>query len=129
MKGSLYAACVCGAFLLLMTGCRREMYNQPRSDPLEPSSFFKNGAASRPLVPGTVARGHLEADQAFYRGMVGTNFVEEFPLPITRQILERGRQRYEIYCSVCHGATGDGNGMIPQRGFPHPPSYHLDRLR
>jgi mono/diheme cytochrome c family protein len=105
------------------------MYNQPKSDPLEPSKFFKDGAASRPLVPGTVARGHLDADQAFYQGAVGTNFVEEFPIPVTRQMLERGRERYEIYCSVCHGSIGDGNGMIPQRGYPHPPSYHIDRLR
>jgi hypothetical protein len=129
MKGLLHAWYLCGAFLLLTSGCRREMYNQPRSDPLEPSRFFKNGAASRPLVPGTVARGHLDADQAFYRGAIGTNFIEEFPMPVTLQVLERGRQRYEIYCSVCHGGMGDGNGMIPQRGFPHPPSYHLDRLR
>ncbi|EEF61946.1 conserved hypothetical protein [Pedosphaera parvula Ellin514] len=117
------------AFLGLLCGCRHEMYDQPKSDPLEKSDFFKNGAASRPLVSGTVARGHLEADQAFYRGMIGTNLVTEFPMPITKQVLERGRERYEIYCSVCHARTGDGNGMIPQRGFPVPPSYHIDRLR
>ncbi|MDB6124984.1 MAG: ABC-type Fe3+ transport system protein [Pedosphaera sp.] len=129
MKCCFYSCCLCGLFLLLSCGCRREMYSQPRSDPLEPSKFFKNGAASRPLVPGTVARGHLDADQAFYQGAIGTNFVEEFPMPVTRQVLERGRERYNIYCSVCHGAIGDGNGMIPQRGYPHPPSYHIDRLR
>jgi cytochrome c553 len=121
--------CAPALIAMMIWGCRREMYDQPRNDPLEASKFFKNGAASRPLVPGTVARGHLNADQAFYYGMVGTNLVEEFPMPVTAQVLKRGRERYEIYCSVCHGATGDGNGMIPQRGYPHPPSYHIDRLR
>ena len=85
--------------------------------------------ASRPLVPNTVARGHLNADEAFYTGKIGTNLVETFPFPITRQVLERGRERFDIYCSPCHGRTGEGNGMIVQRGFPAPPSYHIDRLR
>jgi cytochrome c553 len=113
----------------LVCGCRHEMYDQPRSDPLEKSDFFADGAASRPLVAGTVARGHLDEDEAFYLGMIGTNLVTEFPMPVTREVLNRGRERFEIYCSVCHGRTGDGNGMIPQRGFPAPPSYHIDRLR
>ncbi len=85
--------------------------------------------ASRPLVPHTVARGQLDADETFYRGKVGTNLVEEFPIPITRQTLERGQERFNIYCSPCHGRTGEGNGMIVHRGFPAPPSYHIDRLR
>jgi hypothetical protein len=116
------------AFLLL--GCRRDMFHQPFSKPLEPSDFFQdNHMASRPLVPHTVARGHLEADEAFYTGKIGTNLVETFPYPITRAVLERGRERFNIYCSPCHGRTGEGNGMIVQRGFPPPPSYHIDRLR
>ncbi len=119
-----------GIFLLaLATGCRPDMFNQPRYNPLSTSDFFTNDAGSRPLVPGTVARGHLAEDPAFYTGKVGTNLVETFPFPITREVLERGRERYDIYCSVCHGRTGDGNGMIVQRGFPMPPSYHIDRLR
>ena len=85
--------------------------------------------ASRPALPNTVARGHLKADEAFYNGKIGTNLVETFPMPITREMLERGQQRYDIYCSPCHARTGEGNGMISQRGFPPPPSYHIDRLR
>jgi hypothetical protein len=116
--------------LLLFTGCRREMFQQASSRPLEKSEFFRdNRMASRPVVPNTVARGHLNDDDAFYTGKVGTNLVTEFPYPITREMLERGRQRFEIYCAPCHGRTGDGNGMIVQRGFPPPPSYHIDRLR
>jgi mono/diheme cytochrome c family protein len=106
------------------------MFQQPYSKPLKPSNFFQdNHMASRPLVPHTVARGQLDADETFYRGKVGTNLVEEFPIPITRQTLERGQERFNIYCSPCHGRTGEGNGMIVHRGFPAPPSYHIDRLR
>lgn len=116
------------AFLLL--GCRRDMFHQPFSKPLEPSDFFQdNHMASRPLVPHTVARGHLDADESFYTGKIGTNLVETFPFPITADVLERGRERFDIYCSPCHGRTGEGNGIIVQRGFPPPPSYHIDRLR
>ena len=85
--------------------------------------------ASRPLVSHTVARGELQEDEAFYTGKIGTNLVTTLPVPATRELLERGRERFEIYCSVCHGRTGEGNGMIVQRGFPVPPSYHIDRLR
>lgn len=114
----------------LTAGCRRDMFHQPFSKPLEPSDFFQdNHMASRPLVAHTVARGHLDADEAFYTGKIGTNLVETFPYPITRQVLERGRERFDIYCSPCHGRTGDGNGIVVQRGFPAPPSYHIDRLR
>jgi cytochrome c553 len=106
------------------------MFNQPYSKPLRDSDFFQdNHMASRPLLAHTIARGHLEADQALYSGKIGTNLVENFPFPITREILERGRERFDIYCSPCHGRTGDGNGMVVQRGFPVPPSYHIDRLR
>ena len=111
-------------------GCRRDMFSQPYSKPLAASDFFQdNGMASRPLVPHTIARGHLEADAPYYTGKVGTNLVTTFPFPITREVLERGRERFDIYCSPCHGRTGDGNGMIVQRGFPPPPSYHIERLR
>ena len=111
-------------------GCRRDMFQQPYSKPLARSDFFQdNQMASRPLVAHTVARGHLEADSIFYRGKVGTNLVNAFPIPITREVLERGRERFDIYCAPCHGRTGEGNGMIVQRGYPAPPSYHIDRLR
>jgi hypothetical protein len=106
------------------------MFNQPMSKPLRASDFFQdNHMASRPLVPHTIARGHLENDGAFYTGKIGTNLVEVFPFPVTREVLERGRERFDIYCAPCHGRTGDGNGMIVQRGFPVPPSYHIERLR
>jgi len=115
--------------LLFTSGCRPDMFNQPRNNPLSASDFFEDGAGSRPLVPGTIPRGHLDEDRAFYTGMIGTNLVAEFPMPVTREVLERGHERFDIYCSVCHGLTGEGDGMIVQRGFPRPPSYHIDRLR
>lgn len=110
-------------------GCRRDMFRQPRGDPLATSDFFSDGAASRPLPAHTVARGFLNEDGPFYRGMVGTNLVTQLPFPVTHALLERGRDRFDIYCSECHGRTGEGNGMIVQRGFPAPPSYHQDRLQ
>jgi hypothetical protein len=116
--------------LVLFVGCRRDMFNQPSSKPLEKSDFFQdNQMASRPVVAHTVARGELNEDEAFLRGQIGTNLVETFPFPITREVLLRGQQRFDIYCAPCHARTGEGNGMIPQRGFPAPPSYHIDRLR
>jgi hypothetical protein len=116
--------------LLTAAGCRRDMFNQPSGKPLERSDFFQdNHMASRPLVPNTVARGHLNEDEIFFTGKRGTNLVVRLPLPLTKDLLGRGRERFEIYCSVCHGRTGEGNGMIVQRGFPPPPSFHVDRLR
>lgn len=122
--------CVLPVLIVLSAvGCRRDMYNQPRGDALDESDFFADGAASRPIPPHTVARGFLRDDDALYRGMIETKLVTEFPFPITRAVIERGRERFNIYCAVCHGQTGQGNGMIVQRGFPPPPSYHIDRLR
>lgn len=116
--------------LLLVPACRRDMFNQPSSQPLSRNDFFQdNHMASRPLVLHTVARGHLDEDEAFYTGKIGTNLVTTLPIPVTQELLQRGRERFEIYCSVCHGRTGEGNGMIVQRGFPIPPSYHIERLR
>jgi len=105
------------------------MQVQPRYDPLAPSTFFDDGRSARPEVPDTVARGHLRIDEQFYTGKVNGVPVDTFPFPITRQVLERGRARYNIYCTPCHDYTGSGHGMIVQRGFPPPPSYHIDRLR
>lgn len=128
---------VCSIFYLLSsillvcnTGCRRDMFQQPSSKPLEKSSFFQdNQMASRPLPPHTIARGHLDEDEAFYTGKIGNNLVTTLPFPVTSELLLRGQQRFDIYCSPCHGRTGDGDGMIHQRGFSAPPSYHIDRLR
>jgi mono/diheme cytochrome c family protein len=115
--------------LVLFSGCRRDMFNQPKSNPLSQSDFFQDGMNSRPIPPHTVACGDLENDEAFYTGKVGTNLVADFPIQITRAVLERGQQRYDIYCMPCHGETGDGNGIVVARGFPSPPSYHIERLR
>lgn len=105
------------------------MHVQPKYKPYEPSSFFDDGRSERPVVPGTVARGHLEIDEHLYQGKINGALAETFPFPITRQDLERGRERYNIYCAPCHDYTGSGHGMIVQRGFSPPPSYHIDRLR
>src|SRR5438874_1547472 len=113
-----------------VSGCRRDMFNQPSGKPLERSEFFQdNHMASRPLVLNTVARGHLNEDEIFFTGKRGTNLVTGLPVPLSRALLERGRERFDIYCAVCHGRTGEGNGMIVQRGFPIPPSFHIDRLQ
>jgi hypothetical protein len=125
-----FLLCFAAGLLMVSAGCRRDMFNQPSERPLEKSDFFHDDQmASRPVAPHTVARGHLDEDEAFYTGKTGTNLVVDFPMPITRAVLERGRQRFDIYCAPCHARTGDGQGMIPQRGFPAPPSYHIDRLR
>jgi len=105
------------------------MHVQPKYKPLAPSSFFDDGRSERPVVPGTVARGHLQIDEQLYTGKVNGALADTFPFPITRWDLARGQERYNIFCSPCHGQLGDGQGMIVQRGFPPPPSYHEDRLR
>ena len=106
------------------------MHDQPKYIPLRPSSFFEDGRSAREIPTGTVARGHLNADIAFYTGKdAAGNYVDSFPFPITREVLLRGQQRYNIYCTPCHDRLGTGNGMVARRGFRHPPSYHIDRLR
>ena len=110
------------ACLVGLLGCRQDMYDQPRYEPLEASSFFENGQSSRSLVPGTVARGQLRDDDHFYTGRVNGKEVETFPIEVDRSVLQRGRERFDIYCSPCHGRLGDGAGMIVKRGFSaHPP--------
>jgi len=121
---------VFGAVLLLLTaGCRQDMHDQPRYKPLARSSFFEDGRASRPLVAGTVARGHLHEDTRLYTGKEGDDPITKFPFPITKAILERGQQRFNIFCSPCHDRAGTGLGMVVRRGLRRPPSYHIDRLR
>jgi cytochrome c553 len=127
---NFFFCCVFTLLLVITASCRRDMFNQPSTQPLSRNDFFQdNQMASRPLVMHTIARGQLQEDEAFYAGKIGTNLVTTFPMPVTRELLDRGRERFDIYCSVCHGRTGEGNGMIVQRGFPVPPSYHIDRLR
>jgi hypothetical protein len=116
--------------MMVLTGCRQDMHDAPKLEPFEESRFFADGQASRLLPAGTVARGQLRADDLLYRG-VGPDggFATELPLPVTRALLERGRERFDIFCSPCHGRTGDGRGMIVQRGFKAPQSFHQERLR
>jgi len=141
-------------FLALLAGCDRlDMYDQPRYEPLEESDFFGDGLSARPLVEGTIPRGGLRDDEPFYTGKDQGKLVRQIPeaafraihvraphrfaspydetdrAALRRALLERGRERFDIYCAVCHGRTGDGNGMIVRRGFRKPPSYHIDRLR
>jgi mono/diheme cytochrome c family protein len=105
------------------------MQVQPRYDTYAASDFFRNGTSARPLPVGTIARGELRSDTLLYTGMVNGQPSTQFPFPITRQVLARGQERFNIYCSPCHSKVGDGNGMVVQRGFTHPPSYHIQRLR
>ncbi len=115
--------------LALLAACRQDMHDQPRYKPLARSDFYPDQRSARPLVPGTVARGHLDSDTYFYTGRIGNNPGDVMPFPVTLDVLQRGQQRFNIYCSPCHSQVGDGNGMIVQRGFRRPPSYHIDRLR
>lgn len=108
---------------------RQEMYNQSKYEPLEKSDFFADGRASRPWIAGTVARGHLRIDDHLYNGKVNGELAQTFPFEITEAVLNRGEERYNIFCSPCHGAVGDGRGMVVRRGLRQPPSYHIDRLR
>jgi len=110
--------------------CRQDMQDQPKYIPLRPSNFFGDGRSERQLIEGTVARGHLDADTALYTGKgPDGKFVGTFPFPVTKEVLERGQQRFNIYCSPCHDRLGMGDGKIVRRGYRHPPSYHIDRLR
>jgi mono/diheme cytochrome c family protein len=113
----------------LAAGCRQDMHDAPRYDPLEASTFLPKGSSAQPLVPGTVARGQLAEDELLHTGRIGGTVADAYPFPITRADLDRGEQRFNIYCSPCHGRTGEGNGMVVQRGYKQAASYHIDRLR
>jgi hypothetical protein len=115
--------------VVLLGGCRQDMHMQPKILPLAPSQFFDDGRSARPVVPGAIARGQLRTDELLYTGKINGAVADTFPFRMTRKDLERGQERYNIYCTPCHGRIGNGQGMIVQRGFPPPPSYHIDRLR
>jgi mono/diheme cytochrome c family protein len=122
----LMTACA-AASLLFASGCqylRQDMANQPKNRPLSPSDFFADGRSERPILENTVAHGAV-AEDAFFVPKDSNNF----PLPVTAQLLQRGQERYKIFCSPCHGLQGDGNGLVAMRGMKHPPTYHQDRLR
>jgi mono/diheme cytochrome c family protein len=121
---------VATAALPLLTGCRQDMHNQPKYEPLEASELFADGTSARTPVAGTVARDQLRESTQLYRGMEADgSFVAQIPVPVTEALVSRGRERFNIYCSPCHGRTGDGQGMIVQRGFKSPASFHIERLR
>lgn len=115
--------------LLVLIGCRQDMHDQPRFKPLAISDFYPDLRSARPPVEGTVARGQLHEDAYFYTGKMGANPGDYMPFPATAEVLARGQERFNIYCAPCHSRLGDGNGMVPQRGYKHPPTYHQDRLR
>lgn len=119
------------ALATLLSGCeiRQAMYDQPRFKSNGQNEFFSDGANNRPIPAGTVARGHLKADTHLHQALVDGKAATTFPFPVTADTLKRGQERYNIYCTVCHDASGTGNGTVVMRGFKKPPSYHEDRLR
>jgi mono/diheme cytochrome c family protein len=121
----LFAAAV----LLLAAGCRQEMYDQPKYKPLEKSDFFPDQRASRQLLEGTVARGTLDAANPAGLAPGPEAKATTLPMPLTRELLARGRERFEIFCTPCHDRTGSGQGMVIRRGYRPPPSLHIERLR
>jgi mono/diheme cytochrome c family protein len=105
------------------------MHDQPKYKPMRSSELFADQRSARPFVPGTVARGTLREDTVYFAGRTGDQFVTEIPVKVTPELLARGQEQYQVFCSPCHGRTGRGDGMIVQRGFKAPSSYHVDRLR
>lgn len=135
-RGRIASALIVVALGVAGSACRQDMHQAPRYDPLEKSDFFADQRASRPLVEHTVARGFLRDDTVFYTGKVEGQPVADVPAAALKafdgsleKMVVRGQERYNIYCSPCHGKTGDGQGMIVQRGYKQPSSYHIDRLR
>ena len=132
IKTNLRWACLPLAVFAL-TGCRQDMHDQPKYKPLGETSFFTDKRQSRADVPHTIARGDLrDSDPEFYTGKSakdGKTDVDVFPISVDKALLERGQQRFDVFCSPCHGRLGNGLGMIVRRGFKQPPSYHIERLR
>lgn len=124
------AVLLAGAVLLAAAGCRQDMHNQPKLRPYRSSDFFANGSGMREIPAHTVARGTLREDALLFTGKLADgSMTSELPMPMTRALLLRGRERYDIFCSPCHGKLGDGRGMVVQRGYKQPTSYHDPRLR
>jgi mono/diheme cytochrome c family protein len=119
-----------GLLVLLAAGCRQDMHDQPKQKPFRESDFFSDRRSARPFVAGTVARGTLREDALLYTGKLPSGaLTDTLPMPVTAELLARGRVQYQTFCSPCHGRTGSGDGMVVQRGFKKPFSYHIDRLR
>jgi mono/diheme cytochrome c family protein len=117
------------ALFLTLAACRNDMYNQPKKKALAESDFFQDGASARNLPAHAIAQEDSPNDLALTVGLTNGIYVTRPPMKISLEQLQRGRERFDIYCAVCHGAAGDGTGMVAQRGFPAPPSFHSDRLR
>jgi mono/diheme cytochrome c family protein len=126
---SVSSALIVIAALSLLTACRQDMHDQPKYVPLRESTFFGDDRSARVPVEGTVARGELHDDTLLYTGKVNGADASMFPFPVDAKVMARGQERYNIYCSPCHGRTGDGDGMVVRRGYRRPPTYHDDRLR
>ena len=126
---SVMAMSVLALVALAAAACRQDMHDQPKYIPLRESTFFGDLRSARPLVEGTVARGHLHDDPLLYSGKVGNAEATVFPFAVDARVMMRGQERFDIYCSPCHGRTGQGDGMVVRRGYRRPPSYHQDRLR
>jgi cytochrome c553 len=116
------------ALALVLSACGRNMAEQPSARALEASPFFADGTAQRPLLEGTVSRERGGIDPSFFSGQDADGLMTELPFELTLAVLQRGQERYDIYCAVCHGYTGEGDGMIVQRGFPQPASFQQQRL-
>jgi len=127
------AVCAVASVAALAPGCRLDMHDAPLYEPLEESPLWENGQSSRKPVPGTVARGHFKADRLdYFTGKTPEGMpIDGLPdgVAVDRELLETGREKYEVFCSPCHGYTGYANGMIVQRGYPQPPSFHSKRLK
>lgn len=121
------AVVVCA--LLFLAGCRQDMHNQPKYRPLQASTLFADGMSARPAIEGTVPRGALNADEPLFTGKDYGVTVTEMPFAITAADLDRGQQRYNIFCAPCHDQSGNGRGMVVQRGYRQPPSFHIDRMK
>ena len=118
------------AIALLIAGCRQDMHDQPALEPFEASAFFADGVASRDFPEGTIARGQLREDTVLYTGLnPDDTMATQLPMPVDRKLLERGRQKFNTFCSPCHDRAGSGLGMIVRRGFKQPSSFHDERLR
>lgn len=115
--------------VLALVSCRQDMHDQPRYEPYEGNDSYADGRSDRPQVGGTIARGQMMLDELLHTGKEHGEFAARFPFPVTAEVLERGRERYDIYCSICHDRTGYGRGLAVQGGFRPPSSFHEDRLR
>jgi mono/diheme cytochrome c family protein len=127
--GHRRAAWLAVCLVIWASGCRKDMYDQPRYEAYEPSTFFADGTSSRPTVAGTVARNQLRADTLYYEGKIDGKDADVFPFPIDEATLEMGRERYTIFCTPCHGQLGNARGMVVRRGFSPPPNFDTEYLR